>query len=219
MANRPLYLSKGETLQPVKVQEIDFVFYNGFSITQKRRSIDSLHQAAHSKKTELGFNQILEISSKSLQPLGVSLSAFNLQLNVAENVNSVETFFQGSKVFEAGGPFTHLYLQTAREAKKYPELKSSGAIIHFDLYGQIWPLNPTTLFYDWLYLKALSQDTQLADEIMQFDAFTDIEFNPKKSLNSQAYSAALFVSLTKKGILADVLESVDAYQAFSLSNN
>ena len=34
---------------------------------------------------------------------------------------------------------------------------------------------------------------------MNYDAFTDIEFNPKKSYNCQAYSAALFKAANHRG--------------------
>lgn len=37
--------------------------------------------------------------------------------------------------------------------------------------------------------------------------FTDIEFNPKKSLNCQARSAAIFVSLERSGLLQQALSS------------
>ena len=33
---------------------------------------------------------------------------------------------------------------------------------------------------------------------MLYEAFTDIEFNPKKSFNCQAYSVALYKSLLKR---------------------
>jgi hypothetical protein len=37
--------------------------------------------------------------------------------------------------------------------------------------------------------------------MLQYQAFTDIEFNPEKSLNCQAYSAALYLSMVKNNIL------------------
>ncbi|MBT5863054.1 MAG: hypothetical protein HOH39_01550 [Gammaproteobacteria bacterium] len=41
---------------------------------------------------------------------------------------------------------------------------------------------------------ALNQNKDISDKLIEYDAFTDIEFNPKKSFNCQAYSAALFVA-------------------------
>ena len=55
------------------------------------------------------------------------------------------------------------------------------------------------------------RDTNLFNKILDYDAFTDIEFNPKKSLNCQARSCAVFVSLAKKNLLNIALESKEAF--------
>ena len=60
-------------------------------------------------------------------------------------------------------------------------------------------LEPKTAFYDWLYLQALCQNRTLADQLLQYSGFTDIEFNPKKSFSTQARSCALFVALCRSG--------------------
>ena len=60
---------------------------------------------------------------------------------------------------------------------------------------------PKTAFYDWLYIGALLENEQLASQVLVYDAFTDIEFNPDRSLNCQARSAALFVALARQGKL------------------
>jgi hypothetical protein len=96
-------------------------------------------------------------------------------------------------------------------AKSFFKEKELGSLIRFDFYGQSWPLSPMTLFYDWLYLNSLNRNPVMAEQVLEYDGFTDIEFNPKKSINCQAYSAALFVSLSRRGLLDDVLESSDAY--------
>lgn len=44
---------------------------------------------------------------------------------------SVETAFQGSKVFEKGGPYVDLLNGTSRDAKKDMRLKESGNLIEF----------------------------------------------------------------------------------------
>lgn len=125
---------------------------------------------------------------------------------------SVETAFQSSKVFERGGPFTDLLDESSRSAKKDIRLKESGNLVEFRFFGERFPLIPRTLFYDWLYINALHQNEELADEVIQYRGFTDIEFNPKKSLNCQAYSAALYVSLRNSGMLRDALESPDTFK-------
>lgn len=70
---------------------------------------------------------------------------------------------------------------------------------------------PRTAFYDWLYLSALNQNKNLALHLLNFDGFTDIEFNPAKSINCQARAAALFVSLVRRNMLDDVLSSKDGF--------
>jgi len=50
------------------------------------------------------------------------------------------------------------------------------------------------------------ENPELAEQVMEFDAFTDIEFNPNKSLNCQARAAALFVAMKKLGRLEECRE-------------
>jgi len=176
---------------------------------QKQKSIESLHAAA---ARDRGFAPLLEISSKSKDPVGVKLSAFNLSLQLG-NLGKVpvEVAFQGSKVFEKGGPYTELYGAHPREAKKDERLKNSGNLVRFEWLGQSWPLTPPTAFYDWLYLNALKQNEDLARQLLQFKGFTDIEFNPNKSINCQAYSAALYVALVQREQLAAIWSSRETF--------
>ena len=56
-----------------------------------------------------------------------------------------------------------------------------------------FPLEPKTVFYDYIYINAVKYTFSL-DEIKQitnYTHFTDIEFNPKKSINTQAKSVAI----------------------------
>jgi hypothetical protein len=47
---------------------------------------------------------------------------------------------------------------------------------------------------------------------MEYNAFTDIEFNPDKSINCQAEAAAIYVSLVNKNALKQALVSVDSFE-------
>ena len=51
-----------------------------------------------------------------------------------------------------------------------------------------WPLEPKTLFYDWIYLEEpyLNCRWILESQILHFEGFADIEFNKNKSVNCQA---------------------------------
>ena len=122
----------------------------------------------------------------------------------------LELAFQGSKVFERGGPFTDLYLKSEQEigeAKRDPRLKESGNLIGFEFEGFRFPLEPKTVFYDWLYIRFLNDYRDWAPKLYVYAGFTDVEFNPHRSVNCQARSAALFVSLMKRGLLDEGVES------------
>jgi len=47
--------------------------------------------------------------------------------------------------------------------------------------------------------------------LYKYDAFTDIAFNPAKSINCQARSCALFVSLMKHGLLQEAVVSPQGF--------
>ncbi|PPA02932.1 hypothetical protein C4E44_16820 [Pseudomonas sp. MWU12-2312b] len=213
MAQRPLFIPHLDGPLLVQTVGVTFDWFPGLSLSQKQRSIDSLHVAAGHLP---GIHQILEISSKSRQELGIALSAFNLTLTnpTSSRHSSVECAFQGSKVFELGGPYTDMYAMSSREAKRDERLQTSGRLICFRHLGIDWPLEPRTAFYDWLYITALKQHPTLIERLVDFSAFTDIEFNPEKSINCQAYAAALFVSLYKRGVLETITSEKDTFLRF-----
>lgn len=213
MAQRPVYIATTNTNSLVREELIDFAWFPGMSKSQKQKSVQSLHQAI---KEQLGIEDILEVSSKSDVKLGVALSAFNLSYAFPKRGKSfsVECIFQSSKVFENGGPYTELMDVSSMEAKKYDKLQSSGKLLYFERKGEVWELEPKTLFYDWIYLNTLRFNEDLAEQVLQYEAFTDIEFNPKKSINCQAASVALFVSLAKTNLLEEVLSSKESFAEF-----
>lgn len=220
MAQRPIYIPQFENNILVKTEMVEFSYHSGFAVVQKQKSIEELHKSSQER---FGLERILEVSSKSKQDLGVALSAFNLMITdkPKKETYSVECAFQSSKVFENGGPYTDLLNATSRQAKKDERLKNSGKLIGFKFRSTEWQLNPLTAFYDWLYVNALNQNNQFHDELMQYQAFTDIEFNPKKSINCQAYSIAMFVALAKRNLLEDIRNPetfLSFYEDFQISN-
>lgn len=205
MAHRPVFIPATRGNMLVRSVPVEFAWHPGMSWQQKQKCIESLHTSA---TRDHQLSPLLEISTKSRNPLGVKLSAFNLMVDLkGAGKIPVEVAFQGSKVFERGGPFTDLYGVHPRDAKKDDRLKTSGNLVRFSCIGKIWPLTPPTAFYDWLYLTALSQNGELARQLLDFKGFTDIEFNPDRSINCQAYSAAAYVALILRGQLDTVLES------------
>ncbi len=208
MATRPVFAVSLDQQYCIK-ENIEFEYFNGFSEQQKRRCIRSLHQAYQNLHKE---KRILEISSKSEDELGRKLSAFQLMLPLKNQKScSVEAAFQAGKIFEKGGPYLDLLDVSPREAKKDDRLKTSGALISFTFNDTIFPTEPKTYFYNWLYIHALSYYPELANALLQYDAFTDIVFNPQKSINCQAEAAAIYVSLQKQGLLQDALREKESF--------
>lgn len=210
MASRPIYVPSYESTLLVETKFVEFTWYPGMAPSQRQKSIVALHQSAK----ELAIcRHPLEVSSKSLDELGVQLSAFNLSCKTERHERNftVETAYQSSKVFTRGGPFRDLLCGTSIAAKKDPRLKDSGDLIGFFFFGAHWSLEPKTAFYDWVYLNALRKNNWAIKKLDDFDAFTDIEFNPVKSINCQAYSVALFKSLNGRGLVDEALKSQEAF--------
>ena len=197
MATRPVFEVTADEKFFIR-RDVEFKWYGGFALTRIRENITGLHGnylAAYPDK------KILEISTKSANELGVKLSAFNLTLR--EGV-TLESAFQGSKIFANGGPYVDIIGKPSIFAKKDARLKNSGAVIGFRFDGKDFPNIPRTYFYNWLYVTTLAANKILANELLEkkFDAFTDIAFNPNKGkLNCQAEAVAIFVSLSRQNLL------------------
>lgn len=215
MATRPVF-EIGYSAPYYFEQPIDFVWNKGLNINQKRKNVIALHE---SYTTKFPTKYILEISSKSLQEDGLPLSAFKLQKFVPSlrKALPVENIYQGGKIFENGGPCLDMYDMTAREAKKDERLHSLGLVTGFYYEGQIYPNEYYDAFYNWIYINALTENPSLSVPLLNYDAFTDIEYNPKTGTSCQVRSAAIFVSLTKLGKL-DVVKNFELFTRTVYSN-
>lgn len=202
MANRPVYvpISRPPFYRQV---DVEFTFNAGFSAAQKQRNIKAIHQAFLRRSPD---SVPLEISSKSMQPIGVDLSAFNLKKRICSLKIEipVENAYQGGKKFLYGGPYTDLYYVSPKEAKRDERLQQSGPLRAFSFEGVDYPIEPKNGFYDWLYIQAINENEKMGKEITKYGAFTDVEFNPNKSLNCQARAAAMFVGISNAGLLDKV---------------
>ena len=208
MARRPVFVPDSDKPY-VSELSLDFEYFPGFSIQQKQRSIASLHASYVAK---FPSSRVLEVSSKSESDIGVRLSAFNLMIeHPGRGSYSVECAFQASKVFSHGGPFVDLFDASSRAAKTDRRLRKSGELVAFRYCEHEFPLEPKTYFYDWLYASALCRDDKLVEQVMMFDAFTDIEHNPERSINCQARSVAKVVGLARAGLLTDALQSPQTF--------
>ena len=116
MAKRPAFFVREEKV----VQDIfSFEWFPGFAISQKQKSIESLHHAI--LKADANARP-LETSTKSKEALGIKLSAFNLRLND----DTLENIFQSAKVFANGGPYLDLLHVPPKAVKRDERLYNSG---------------------------------------------------------------------------------------------
>ena len=208
MARRPVFVPDSDKPY-VSELSLDFEYCSGSSIQNKQRSIASLHASYVAK---FPSSRVLEVSSKSERDIGVRLSAFNLMIeHPGRGSYSVECAFQASKVFLHGGPYVDLLDASSRAAKTDRRLRESGELVAFRYCEHEFPLEPKTYFYDWLYASALCRDDKLVEQVMMFDAFTDIEHNPERSINCQARSVAKVVGLAWAGLLEDALQSPQTF--------
>ena len=211
MAERPIFMPAPESAELVNELFLSIKWHPGFAQSQKEKNIEALHEAA----AQRGIAPLLEISSKSKSERGRHMSAFHMAVPT-KNYGRIklELAFQGSKVFERGGPFTDLYRKGDDEigqAKRDPRLQESGRLTGFCFEGIDFPLEPKTAFYDWLYCSFLWDHRDWAIKLYAYAGFTDIEFNPQRSINCQARAAALFLSLMKRGDLESALQSPTAF--------
>jgi len=179
MAQRPIFLP--QNTQPFSREvNIEFQWFGGFARSQQQKCIASLHDEANARE----FGPTLEISSRSPTPLGVALSAFNLKVRIGGLPEAtVEAVFQCSKVFASCGPFPEFLGMSGRDIKRDPRLRGSGPLKRFQLGDEEWRLSPKTALYDWIYVRALVQNSELSSQICGYNSFSDIAFNPERSLN------------------------------------
>lgn len=208
MAKRPVFIAETSGRELVRTRSVDFTWHAGMAMSRRKMSMRSLHEAAQALFPE---KRILEVSRMSDTPLGEALSAFNLTIETTDRTIPVECGFQASKVFENGGPFLDLLNASPADAKRDPRLQDSGRLTGFRFFKEEWPNEPPTAFYDWIYLNALHKQRELAEAVKQYDIFTDIAFNPEKSINCQAGAVALYVALFRRGELLKALSSREAF--------
>ncbi len=204
MASRPAWSVEGDY---VISKLFDFEWNGGFAVSQKRKNIYNLHNEIKEKNT----GKPLEVSTKSEVEFGQKLSAFNLRLEGY----TLENIFQSSKVYAGGGPYLDLLEVGPKESKRDERHTTSGKLIEFIYKEQKWELEPKSMFYDYIYLVSVfdSFEANELDEILNYDWFTDIEFNPSKSINCQARAVAILKYILKTNN-EGVLESYEKWKVF-----
>jgi hypothetical protein len=214
MAERPVFIPTPDDPGLVRVINFHLQWHSGFAPVQKKKNVLGLHNAA----AAAGYAPLLEISTKGDEKLGKHLSAFHLKVE-SDRAGKIplECAYQGSKIFERGGPYTDLYFAAnPREAKRDIRLQQSGRIVAFDFNGFRFPSEPKTVFYDWLYITAIFEHREwLKPRLAKYAGFTDIEFNPQKSINCQARSCALFAALQTNEQLEKAVQSPATFVAMT----
>ncbi len=204
MASRPAWSVEGDS---VISKSFEFEWNGGFAISQKRKNINNIHNEIKEKKE----GKALEISTKSEVEFGQKLSAFNLKLDGY----TLENVFQSSKVYANGGPYVDLLEVEPKESKRDVRHSTSGELKGFEYKGQRWELEPKTMFYDYIYLLSVFEtfDENELRELSNYDWFTDIEFNPSKSINCQARTVAILKYILQTGN-KEVLDTLEKWKDF-----
>jgi hypothetical protein len=209
VATRPVFLPNYDSARLVDERSFDFAWSPGFAESQKKRNVTALHAAAKVG----GISRILEISSKSDEKVGRRLSAFSLKVEIANGMFPLESVYQGAKLFEKCGPSPEIFGYEPREAKKYIRALECGRLVGFELEGRRYPLIPKNAFYDWLYIRALARHTEWIAENVNYEAYTDIEFNPEKQVNCQARAFAEYKSLAARSKLVHAIADFEYFSA------
>ncbi len=214
MAEKSVFVSRTEYPFFEEIH-VNIDWFGGFALSQKRKCQIGLHQNFLRAYPE---ERVLEISSSSLFSLGSRLSAMNLRKRTRKGLTTVESAFQSSRIYSDGvrtvGPFEEYLFLPGRKCKKLVKEKSLGMhsyMYEFDGMTFFAPEWHISQFYDFLYLNALlePENEEVKGQLLKEDytAFTDLA---TRSLNCQARSAAIFVGLTKAGLVSEV-KDYDSY--------
>ena len=196
-ANRPVFIIQ-DTYPWYKQIDVSFTWTSGFFLEQKQKNIQALHKAFLERYSEF---RVLEVSTKSPRPVGAQICAANLTANFPEGSYPIERLFQSAMFFEHKGPFPDLIDKDPKAAASDERMKDTGHLIGYSLFGTEYPALPKTIFFDWLYFKGLLDHPDEISTLYRFDAFTDIEYIPDRSLTCQPKASAMFSSLARANLL------------------
>lgn len=210
MAVRPVFLPLDHAPYYSELP-VDFAWKFGLSDSLQAQNILSLRQAF---ETACPGKSILEISTKSPDEAGRAASTYQLQKYVPsfKGKAPLECVLQSCKVFVHGGPCDDLLHYPPQEAVRDLRLKECGPLVSYRYEAKDYPLEPQDAFYNYLYVNALAENEQLALQLAQYDAFSEIAFNPAKNTTCQARAVAIFLSLRRLGLL-DKAASFDSFAA------
>ena len=144
--------------------------------------------------------RVLEISSRSAEMFGRSLSAMNLRAPGREGDRgvSVESVYQAAKCYGAGGP-AERPSPNGYEAKRIDrQRRAAGSLRGFQHKATFWPAVSGSAFYDRLWIKAVvTIHADRIEDLKSYDAYSDQFHRPGRSVACQARSAAMLVGLDR----------------------
>ena len=171
----------------------------------------------HSKLTQ----RALEVSRYSQDPLGIKMDrrALYIQPNYAGGIY-LESFYQGSKIFENGGPHRHWVFLSPIDVLDDKRLENSGQIVRYWSLFEHEYWYESEHYFDYHYIKACVRSLSKYDleELLKYEVFTDIEYNPNKEDITPAIAAALLKLLYIK-IGYDGLQRLDKKSFISYYNS
>ena len=205
MAIRSVYYIKNNQILK---DEIEIKWESGFAYSQKQKNIVTLHQAICTK-----FNttkdQVLEVSTKSPLELGKMLSSINLKFKVNDREYFFESVYQSSKVF-SNGLLGVIHHPEWIELESFDAKKASQSLnlplIEFNFNSRVFPLEPKTMFFDWLYISCIHQ-LNIKFLIEKYLYFTDIEFNPSRMISTQAQALCKYKNLADQNLVEEFLDN------------
>ena len=151
--------------------------------------------------------QLLEISSRTPQLLGNHVRASRLMLECRGEHACVESVYLSQLKFSYGGPYHDVLTKPLHETRQDIRFKASGRVIramgeHYD-----WPREYLSYYYAWLYIQALLKQPDLATALCEYDAFSDVSFDPHVSAHCVAEAAAIYATLVHHDLLQTAMKS------------
>ena len=86
-------------------------------------------------------------------------------------------------------------------------------IVKFKFRSTEFENNPYGMYYDYLYMVALYQNQEYHELIKNYYLFTDLFFNPNKSINTQARAIAIFKTLYDNNYLK-ILKNISEFKNY-----
>ena len=149
--------------------------------------------------------RVLEISSRSRDPLGRSLSA--MFLKEPQSGHPVEAVYQAAKCYGDSGP-AEVLNDGFRSKTRDRDRAGTGRLRGFDQGGTFWPSETGTQFYDKLWMVSARAAGVGATE---HNAFTDMFHQRGRSMACQARTMAMMQGMIK----ARCLDAIDDPVRFS----